>query len=80
MLNVFFWLILLIVIFSHFTGLYLDYLNNKMWSDDVPEKLKGIIDNDKYRLSQQYYRENKRFSNIASSFNLILVLLMLMCF
>jgi len=48
-----------------------------MWSDDVPEKLNGIIDNDKYRLSQQYYRENTGFSNIASSFSLVLVLLML---
>ena len=77
MLNIFFWLILIIVLLSHFTGLFLDYLNNKMWSDEVPEKLKGIIDNEKYRRSQQYYRENKKFSNIASSFNLIVVLLML---
>ncbi len=77
MLNVFFWLILIIVIVSHFTGLYLDYLNNKMWSDEVPEKLNGIIDNEEYSRSQQYYRENKSFSNIASTFNLIVVLLML---
>lgn len=77
MFNIYFWLIILIIIASHFTGLYLDYLNGLMWSDIVPEKLKAIINQDKYALSQKYYRENKRISNIASTINLFAVLLIL---
>jgi len=48
-----------------------------MWSDSVPEKLRGIIDKEKYSLSQNYYRLNNKFSNISSSFFLVVILAML---
>lgn len=77
MYNIFFFLIISIIIIGHAQGLYLDYLNNKMWSDNVPLKLRDIINKDKYRKSQNYYRVNNRFSNINSSFFLIIILTML---
>jgi len=77
MYNIFFFLIIIIIIIGHFQGLYLDFLNNKMWSDSVPEKLRGIIDKEKYSLSQNYFRINNKFSNISSSFFLVFILAML---
>jgi len=77
MYNIFFFLIITIILFGHASGLYLDFLNNKMWSDTVPDKLKGIIDKEKYKTSQNYYRINNKFSNISSSFFLIIILAML---
>jgi STE24 endopeptidase len=77
MFNIVFFLIVTIILFGYASGLYLDYLNNKMWSDNVPDKLNGIIDKDKYKASQNYYKVNKNFSNITSSFFMVLILAML---
>lgn len=77
MFNIVFFIIITIILFGYASGLYLDYLNNKMWSDAVPDKLNGIIDKDKYKASQNYYRVNKNFSNITSSFFMVLILAML---
>ena len=77
MYNIFFFLIITIIILGHLSGLYLDYLNNRMWSDTVPGKLRDIVDREKYKASQNYYRANMKFSNISSSFFLIVILLML---
>ena len=62
MFNIYFWIIVGILFVSHFSGLYLDRLNALMWSDIVPDKLKGIIDQDRYKKSQNYYRDNKGLS------------------
>jgi STE24 endopeptidase len=48
-----------------------------MWSDSVPAKLKDIIDKESYSRSQNYYRENKKVGNIASTINLLVVLVLL---
>lgn len=77
MYNIFFFLIITIILFGHASGLYLDHLNKKKWSDTVPDKLKGIIDKDKYKTSQNYHRANNNFSNISSSFFTVLILMML---
>ncbi len=77
MYNAFFFLIITIILFGHASGLYLDRLNRKMWSDNVPDKLKGIIDKEKYKTSQNYHRVNNNFSNISSSFFMVFILAML---
>ncbi len=48
-----------------------------MWSDKVPDRLKDIIDSEKYGKSQNYYRANRKLSDISSSFFLVLILVML---
>jgi len=77
MYNSYFYLIISILVIGHLFGLLLDYLNGKMWSDRVPEKLKNIIDQEDYSRSQNYYRENKNISNIASTINLLVVIALL---
>ncbi len=77
MYNFFFFLIIIIIVLGHVSGLYLDYLNSKMWADTPPDKLSDIIDREKYKKSQNYYRSNTNFSNITSTFFLVIILLML---
>jgi STE24 endopeptidase len=76
--NLIFYLIIVIPITGFIVERYLDYLNSKMWSDSLPEKLAGICNKDDYRKSQLYEKENKRLSFWSSSFNLIVILAMIL--
>ena len=54
----------------------LEYLNSTQWSDQLPEEVKGIYDEEKYRQQQAYEKVNFRFSAVSSTFSFILLLLM----
>jgi STE24 endopeptidase len=75
--NIIFYLIIIIPVAGFITERYLDYLNSKMWSDTLPEKLKGICDQEEYRKTQLYQKENNRLSFWTSLFNLVVVLIMI---
>jgi len=75
--NIIFFLILIIPIIGFITERYLDYLNSLMWSDSLPEKLKGICDEEEYRKTQLYQKENNRLSLWSSSINLVVILIMI---
>lgn len=44
----------------------LDYLNTKKWSDEMPEEVKGIYDEQKYQKSQRYNKVRHQFSSLVS--------------
>jgi len=71
-------LIIIIPVAGYLTERYLNYLNMKMWSPEVPEKLKDIIDNTRYRNSQLYHKDNERLSLFSSTFNLSVILIMIL--
>lgn len=75
--NFIFYLILLIPISGFITERYLDYLNSLMWSEYLPEKLTGICDKEEYRKSQRYQKDNNKLSFWSSSFNLAVILIMI---
>ncbi len=75
--NSIFFLIIIIPVSGYIVERYLDYLNNSMWSDVLPEKLKGIMDEEEYRRTQLYQKENNRLSFWSSSFNLAVILIMI---
>ena len=70
-------LIIIIPVAGFIIERYLDYLNSGMWSDELPVKLKGICDAQEYKKTQLYEKENKRLAFWSSSFNLIIILLMI---
>ncbi len=55
---------------------WLEYLNTTRWSNQLPEEVKGIYDEEKYRKQQNYERANFRFSMLSSSFSFAVILLM----
>jgi len=75
--NTIFYLILIIPVTGFIVERYLDYLNTTMWSDTLPDKLKGICDEEEYRNTQLYQKDNKKLSFWSSSFNLSIILLMI---
>jgi len=75
--NTIFYLILIIPVTGFIIERYLDFLNTKMWSDTLPDKLKGICDEEEYRKTQLYQRDNKILAVWSSSFNLAVILIMI---
>ncbi len=75
--NTIFWLIIIIPLAGFLLQRYLEYLNGKMWSETLPEKLKGICNDDEYRKTQLYEKDNKKLSFWSSSFNLAVIIIMI---
>jgi STE24 endopeptidase len=75
--NFIFFIILIIPVTGFFVERYLDHLNSQMWSDTLPDKLQGICDAEEYRRSQLYHKDNDKLSLWSSSFNLVIILAMI---
>ncbi len=74
--EILFWIIIGILVLDFLFEKYLDYLNTTQWSDKIPEAVKGIYDEEKYRKQQAYEKENHRFGMFTSSFSMVLTLCM----
>ena len=72
-----FTIIVVIIIFNYLLERFLDYKNSTLWSNELPEELKGIYDAEKYRQSQAYKRANDGLSLVMSTVSLVVILLML---
>ena len=75
--NTIFFLILILPVTGFIIERYLDYLNSLMWSDILPERLKGICDEEAYRKTQLYQKDNNRLSTWSSVLNLAVILIMI---
>jgi len=76
MYEILFWIIIGIIVVDFIFEKYLDYLNTKTMSDVLPDEVKGIYDEDKYKIQQAYQKENQRFGLLSSSFSFALTLAM----
>ena len=76
MSQILFYIIIGLVVADFIFERFLEYLNSTRWSDRLPEEVKGIYDEEKYRQQQAYEKVNFRFSMISSSFSFLLLLLM----
>lgn len=75
-----FWLIIAILIVEFLFEKYLDYLNTTKWNDKLPDEVKGIYDEEKYKKQQAYQRENHKFGMISGTFSFALTLAMFLFF
>jgi len=75
--NIIFFLIIIIPVTGYVTERILEYFNSKMWSHTLPGKLKGICDEEEYRKTQLYQKDNNKLSFWSSTFNVILIVLMI---
>ena len=74
--EILFWIIIAILVLDFLFEKYLGYLNRTMMSDVIPDEVKGIYDEEKYKKQQAYQRENQRFGLLSSSFSMLLTLCM----
>ncbi|MBU3947307.1 MAG: M48 family metallopeptidase [Proteobacteria bacterium] len=75
--NTVFYIFIGIILFDFVLERTINYLNSRNWSDELPEEVRDVYDAEKYRKSQEYKKANDKFSILTSSFNLVLILLML---
>jgi STE24 endopeptidase len=74
MTNILYYLILIILVADFVFERWLEYLNTTKWSNSLPEQLKSIYNEEKYRLSQDYERTKYRFSKLTESLGFLIVL------
>jgi len=75
--HVIFIIIVAILVLDFALERYLDYLNRRKWSAELPAELRDVYDGERYRKQQEYKRVNDRFSLLTSSFSFAVVMLML---
>ena len=75
--NFIFFLIIFIPVAGFLLERYLEFLNAGMRSEKLPEKLRGICDEDEYRKTQLYEKDNQKLSFWSSSFNLAIIIVMI---
>jgi STE24 endopeptidase len=75
--NTVFVIIMVIIVADFALERYLDYLNSRKWSTDLPDDLRDVFDAAQYKKQQEYKRVNDRFSLLTSTFSLVIILLML---
>jgi len=70
-----FYIIIGILILSFIIDKILDYLNAKQFNDPVPEELIDVYDQEEYKKSQLYKKENYKFGTITSFISLFATLI-----
>ncbi|WP_026777442.1 M48 family metallopeptidase [Polaribacter sp. Hel_I_88] len=63
-----------IIIISFIIDKVLDTLNAKHFDDKIPAKLADVYDEVEYKKSQAYKKTNNKFSNLTSTFSVLLTL------
>jgi len=69
-----FYIIIAILIINFLVDKFLDYLNSKNFDDEIPKILEDVYDDKEYYKSQNYKKENFKFSMIISVFSFFLTL------
>ncbi len=69
-----FTIIIAIIIIDFIVDKYIDYLNAKHFNDKIPEVLEDVYNEKEYYKSQEYKKENYKFSLITSGFSILLTL------
>ena len=74
-----YWTLIIVAIIVGFwlLDLIIELLDSKSMVTELPEKLKGIYDDEKYQTSQAYGSEKTRFGLIQASLSMIIMLLMI---
>jgi len=62
------------LLLDYFLGLVADLLNLGALRSEVPEELRGVYDEERYRRSQEYTRARTRFGFVPATFDLVLLL------
>ena len=73
--EVYFYLIVGILAFDYVLDRILDYLNEKNWSDTIPDSMKDFYDQEKYTKSQKYHKEHGSLAAWSSSITFLLTMI-----
>ncbi len=69
-----FYILIAIIIISFMIDKFLETLNAKHFDDKIPRKLADVYDEKVYKKSQEYKKINAKFSNLTSTFSIVLTI------
>jgi len=72
------WIMIAIILIAYFLELFLELLNLKHFSPQIPEEFTDVYSQEKYSKSQEYKKVLTQFYLIKSSFSSLLIILMLL--
>ena len=75
--EVWFLIIIALVIFNYLFSSILDYLNHKNWKDEIPSELKDFYDKKKYKQAKQYAISKNKIGLLSSTTSFLLVVSLL---
>lgn len=75
--TVIFWIIIGILITDYVFNFIIGRLNQSCWAAVLPDKLKGIYDEEKYRNSMEYSKANYKFGLLSGFFSFVVIMGML---
>ena len=75
--EVWFLVIMGLVVFNYLFSNILDYLNHKNWKDEIPSELKDFYDKKKYKQAKQYAISKNKIGLLSSTTSFLLVVSLL---
>jgi len=75
--EVWFLIIIALVIFNYLFSNILDYLNHKNWKDEIPKELKDFYDKKKYKQAKLYALSKNKIGLLSSTISFLLVVSLL---
>ena len=69
-----FFIIISLVIFNYIFSNLLDYINHRNWKDEIPNELKDFYDKEKYKKAKNYALSKNKISLFSSSLSSLLVI------
>ena len=69
-----FFIIISLVIFNYLFSNLLDYINHRNWKDEIPNELKDFYDKEKYKKAKNYALSKNKISLFSSSLSFSLVI------
>ena len=75
MVTILYYSILIVLIVNFVFERWLDYLNVKNWSTELPTELQGIYNEEKYQKSQEYQKVTHRFTLVTETMEFFAVLM-----
>ncbi len=72
------YLVIAFILLEYLLARVLDYLNTKNWAPEIPEEMRGHIDEIKYEEARQYGLAHQRFVLVTATFGVVLVIAMLL--
>ncbi len=69
-----FFIIISLVIFNYLFSNLLDYINHRNWKDEIPIELKDFYDKEKYKKAKNYALSKNKISLFSSSLSFLLVI------
>ena len=78
MYNIYFYIILGVIVLDFIWGQYLAFLNRQRMTSELPEELKGIYNPEEYAKQQAYQKKNSQFGLISGSFSFLITIVIIL--